>query len=121
MCLAQNIYFEARNQSPDGQMMVAEVTLNRVASQQYPDNVCDVVWQRKQFSWTQDGKSDTPLEGAAWELAQEVAKEALSGKTLGSSATHYHATYTSPKWASSKRMKKLGQVGTHIFYKDTKA
>ena len=50
-CLATNIYFEARSEDRVGQYAVAEVTLNRVASPDYPDDVCEVVWQDKQFSW----------------------------------------------------------------------
>jgi len=51
-CLALNVYFEARNQDTDGQILVAEVTMNRVADDRFPDEVCAVVWQNKAFSWT---------------------------------------------------------------------
>ncbi len=57
-CLAQNIYFEASVEHRVGKSAVAHVTLNRVDSPRYPDSVCEVVWQDRQFSWTQDGKSD---------------------------------------------------------------
>jgi spore germination cell wall hydrolase CwlJ-like protein len=60
MCLALNMFFEARNESLIGQVMVAEVTLNRVANARFPDTVCEVVWQDRQFSWTHDGKTDNP-------------------------------------------------------------
>src|SRR5210317_144981 len=59
-CLQQNIYFEARNQSINGQIAVAWVTLHRVDDPRYPNTICEVVWQRKQFSWTHDGKSGKP-------------------------------------------------------------
>ena len=42
-CLALNVYFEARSEDVVGQYAVAEVTLNRVASDRFPDTVCDVV------------------------------------------------------------------------------
>ena len=76
-CLALNVYFEARSEPMIAQFAVAQVTMNRVASEKYPDNVCDVVWQKKQFSWTHDGKSDKPKEAKAWEVAQWVAKVVL--------------------------------------------
>ena len=44
-CLALNIYFEARNQTPSGQLAVAMVVLNRAEDSFWPDNVCDVVKQ----------------------------------------------------------------------------
>ena len=66
VCLALNIYFEARNQPTSGQIAVAEVTLNRVASRNYPNTVCGVVKQSNKngcaFSWYCDGKSDKPYE-----------------------------------------------------------
>ena len=121
MCLALNMYFEARDQGPEGMLMVAEVTMNRVADTRFPDTVCDVVWQRKQFSWTHDGKSDKPDVSTyhnrkAWSDAQAIAGAVLegTGATLGSGATHYHAISVSPFWASS--MTPVGKVGDHVFY-----
>lgn len=69
VCLAKNVYHEARNQSIEGQLAVARVTLNRVNSDLFPDTVCGVVHQWEtgelndcQFSWYCDGKPDAPLE-----------------------------------------------------------
>jgi spore germination cell wall hydrolase CwlJ-like protein len=123
MCLALNMFFEARNEPLEGQLLVAEVTLNRVTSKHYPNNVCDVVWQRKQFSWTHDGKHDDPtrmnyLDRVSWDHIQKAAIEVLknSEKVLpGSKATHYHADYVKPYWV--KDMKYIGKVGSHLFYK----
>ena len=46
-CLAQNVYFEARGESSDGQLAVALVTMHRVKSRRYPSTICNVVWQRR--------------------------------------------------------------------------
>ena len=66
-CLARNIYFEARNEPFAGQFAVAMVTLNRVHDEQFPNSICEVVYQglhwpsghpkrdRCQFSWYCDG------------------------------------------------------------------
>jgi N-acetylmuramoyl-L-alanine amidase len=90
-CLALNVYFEARNQPTDGQYLIAEVTMNRVNDDRYPDNVCDVVWQGKQFSWTHDGKPDTPKNTDAWLKAQIIAYSViLYGCEICTEATHYH-------------------------------
>ena len=118
LCLAMNVYFEARSEDMLGQLAVAEVTLNRVKSERYPDNVCDVVWQRKQFSWTHDGKSDTPKDEQAWGRAKHIAEYALRDKDMfvvGSGVTHYHADYVKPYWTTS--YVRVRQVGNHIFYK----
>lgn len=123
-CLALNIYFEARNQSLHGQKAVAWVTLNRMYTARYPDTICEVVWQPRQFSWTHDGLSDVPggnaIEDAAWEEAQQVAIDVLVAEfenkqdpTRG--ATHYHADYVNPYWADSYAQ--VASIGEHIFYK----
>lgn len=119
-CLQQNIYFEARNEDLVGQASIAWVTLNRWQSEKFPNDICDVVWQRKQFSWTHDGKSDRPKEIEAWERAGRVVKIVLEDyawkredPTLG--ATHYHATYVSPYWSAS--LLEIKKIGKHVFYK----
>ena len=73
-CLALNIYHESRSEAPIGQMAVGLVTLNRVVDRGFPNEVCKVVWQHRQFSWTHDGKSDQPKEKLHWKKAQELAK-----------------------------------------------
>ena len=45
MCLAMNVYHEARSDHTIGQYAVAHVVMNRVMSDRYPNSVCDVVKQ----------------------------------------------------------------------------
>jgi spore germination cell wall hydrolase CwlJ-like protein len=123
-CLAEAIYFEARGESEDGQVAVAQVVLNRVKNPAYPDSICGVVYQNKhkrnrcQFSFACDGIKDRISSPAAWKTAQRLAKDVTDGKRFSKmvdASTHYHATYVNPRWA--KAMAKRGQVGLHIFYK----
>jgi N-acetylmuramoyl-L-alanine amidase len=115
-CLALNVYFEARNQSTDGQYLVAEVTMNRVRDDKYPDDICAVVWQPKQFSWTHDGKSDNPRNTNAWLKAQIVAYSViLYGCEICTDATHYHTLDIKPYW--SKHLQLIGRYDNHVFYK----
>lgn len=122
-CLQQNIYFEARNQSTTGQVAIAWVTLNRMEAEQYPDTICDVVWQNRQFSWTHDGKSDEPgttvLEQRAWEDAGLVTEVVLldwarERTSPVENATMYHADYVSPYWRTSYT--RVVTIDNHIFY-----
>jgi spore germination cell wall hydrolase CwlJ-like protein len=57
-CLAVAVFFESRSQPIEGQYAVAEVVMNRVESDRWPNTICDVVFQDKQFSFTHDGASD---------------------------------------------------------------
>lgn len=116
-CLTQNIYFEARNQSVKGQYAVGFVTINRLKHKNYPNSVCKVVWQPKQFSWTHDGKPDNPYNHIAWLKAKSIAIDILSngGKDVTKGALFYHADYVKPRWANS--FQKISQIDDHVFYR----
>lgn len=120
-CLASNIWFEARGSSFADKLAVAHVVLNRVKSDDYPDNICAVVYQRHQFSWTNDGKSDqvvvdTNTRRAAWDDTALATRLALSNHApdITRGATHYHADYVDPRW--SKSMSVQATYGAHIYY-----
>lgn len=124
-CLQQNIYYEARGEKPRDQRAIAWVTLNRVEHPTWPDNVCDVVWQPAQFSWTRHTVEEVPnfknsIEERAWYLAKEIAQDVMAKFKMRfpdptSGADHYHADYVSPIWADGTKM--TAQAGAHIFYK----
>ena len=124
MCIAQAVYFEARSEPLVGQVAIAEVILNRIVDARYPNSACDVVFQNQhlrnkcQFSFACDGQSDRPKNATAWEKSLKVVALVMQGERSGVAkrATHYHATYVSPRW--SAHLSKLGQVGTHIFYRE---
>lgn len=117
-CMTQNIFWEARDQSTAGQVAVAQITMNRVESPLYPDTVCGVVYQYKQFSWYWDGKSDVPKEEEAWDRAQMIAGGVLAGSghadLMDENTLHYHAWYVNPRW--NRNMQLVAQIGDHIFY-----
>lgn len=115
-CLALNIYHEARGEPLDAQLLVAEVTINRAKERK--QTVCDTVWEDDQFSWTSDGKSDTPKDLEAYAQSVLLASAALTDQDtlFGSGATHYHEKSIHPTWA--KHLTLLGQYGNHIFYTD---
>ncbi|MEO1093072.1 MAG: cell wall hydrolase [Pseudomonadota bacterium] len=121
-CLAQNMWFEARGSSEQDQLAVAHVVLNRVADRRYPDAVCDVIWQPKQFSWTHDGRSDAvrfanPADRRVWKELVSLSVDVVSGSTADPTggATHYHTRYVNPAW--SKRLRKLVRIEDHIYYR----
>lgn len=123
-CLAQNIYFEAASEPFEGKVAVAQVTLNRVDSGQFPDNVCGVVYQKNvfysrvvcQFSWACDGHHKVkPIHAPLYKESEEVAKKVLlEGFRLPSlkTALYYHADYVKPGWGKTP----IAKIGHHIFY-----
>ena len=116
-CLALNVYWEARSEEPDAQYMIAEVVMERAYTAGYPKDICDIVWEKGQFSWTHDGKSDKPKDIPAWLQAQIVANEVLLyGSEFNTGATHYATRDANPYWA--KDMDVVGIYGNHIFYRE---
>jgi N-acetylmuramoyl-L-alanine amidase len=146
-CLALNIYHEARSERTAGMWAVADVTINRVRSSQFPNTVCEVVKQgpvyeswktrpfdlpqeerifypvkgRCHFSWWCDGIKDEPLELDSWIRAQSVARNVMLhdvGLGLTDGADHYHADSIEPFWAP--HMTHITTIGNHIFYKSNR-
>jgi hypothetical protein len=123
-CLAQAVYFEARNEAARGQQAVAQVVLNRVFSPHYPKDICSVVYQNAhrhlacQFTFACDGKPERVNERGAWARANRIAQQTLNAWVWlpeVNKATHYHATYVRPNWI--RDMKVMAHYGLHIFYR----
>ena len=133
-CMAQNIYMESRNESTAGLVAVGNVTMNRVRSPDFPNSICEVVFEgphyeskvsgrhfpnknRCQFSWYCDGERDIiKSKKRFWEiyaLSERIIKEDFVDMTDG--ALFYHADYVTPSW--SFKMKKKVVIDRHIFYK----
>jgi len=119
LCLALNVYHESRNQSLEGQLAVAYVTINRAAAKRSP-TVCDVVFKDGYFSWTKDRQkvNGWPTDKAAWETAQRVARTALAEPAADpvKGSTYFHTVSVAPDWAPS--MVRVARIGDHIFYRD---
>jgi spore germination cell wall hydrolase CwlJ-like protein len=117
-CLAKNIYHEARGEKLVGKYAVAQVTLNRMHHNSYPDTVCEVVMDPFQFSWANDRSIRwTRPKGAQWQESIEIAEDViLRGKRVKGleGALFYHADYVRPRWKNPHA--KIAQIGTHIFY-----
>ena len=117
-CLAGAVYFEARGESLEGQLAVAEVVLNRAASGEYPASICKVVKQPAQFSFVRNGLFPPIDENSvAWRTAvavAHIADEKLADE-LASDVLWYHADYVAPAWG--RRLARATQIGAHIFYR----
>jgi N-acetylmuramoyl-L-alanine amidase len=115
LCIALNVYYEARGENRTGQLAVAHVVLNR--AQKRDSTVCWETFRAEQFTWTNDMRNLRVLPaGDKWAEAQSIAQEATGTYDFTGGATHYHVVGLHPRWA--KGMKKLGRYGAHVFYKE---
>jgi spore germination cell wall hydrolase CwlJ-like protein len=115
MCLAKNIYYEARGEPLHGKIAVAQVTLNRVTHRtQFEASICGVVYAKNQFSWTME-KHREP-RGEAWLEAQALAKAVVIGTAHlpKFKALYFHNLTVKPKWNQTKEL--VARIGNHIFY-----
>jgi spore germination cell wall hydrolase CwlJ-like protein len=123
-CLSEALYYEARSEGLAGETAVAEVVFHRMNARNYGRSICAVVYEgssRKscQFSFTCNGDLKRPREAGAWQDAEELAAQILTGqvrlRNLTGGATSYHAVYVKPYWAPS--LERTARIGNHIFYR----
>ena len=144
ICLAKNMYYEARNQGTAGVLAVTAVVFNRVNDPRFPNTICEVVHQgptreswktrktldkfdaifypiknRCQFSWYCDGLSDEPKDEETYQRFVNYAVGWLDGSLpfldITDGALFYHADYVTPGWAKTKQ--KTVEIQDHIFYR----
>lgn len=124
-CLATAIYYEAGSESDLGKLAVANVIINRSKNPAYPSTICGVVYQGAksasgicQFSFACEKKNHGTPNRRVWlkskEIAEKVMREGASDIEVIATATHFHADYVKPEWASA--MRRLIKIGRHIFY-----
>lgn len=126
LCLALNVYWEARGEPLVGQKAVAYVTLRRANFDER--NICKEVFKPRQFSWANPLTEASPAERIrladkfmprdekAWATAKKVAVMAIQGRavdmTLG--ADHYYnPNEARPTWRHA--MKRTAKIGNHVF------
>lgn len=115
-CMAKVVDHEAANQPREGQIAVAHVMINRVLSARFPNSLCAVAYQPRQFSYI---NTHSIREGSQrWQTALDVAREALSGVATDTSrgALFFHARYIAPNSFFRTRTK-VAALEDHIFYR----
>jgi spore germination cell wall hydrolase CwlJ-like protein len=119
-CLAKNVYFEAGVEDHSGKIAVAQVTLNRLQSGRWGNNICNVVYARSQFSWTllANKRNKTP-GGPLWERSLLAVDDFLAGARIVGleNSLFYYADYIStPRWA--RTMNEVAHIGRHKFFEE---
>jgi spore germination cell wall hydrolase CwlJ-like protein len=121
-CLSRTVYWEARGEGPASMEAVANVVLNRLGQEGFPNTICEVVTQGReqgacQFSWWCDGRSNDAEEDKSYAIAKEIARKALNGQLTDRTggALYFHQRKVTPSW--SAEYIKTVEVGEHVFYK----
>lgn len=116
-CMTDAIYFEARNQSKKGKQAVGEVILNRVHSKKYGSTVCEVVYQKHQFTWTSK-KHRKIKDRLQYKEARQIAYQLLyqNYHPIVPNATHFAKKSHSKKWFKSSKMIFVASIEDHVFF-----
>ena len=117
-CIAVAVYHEARGESLEGQLAVAQVIKNRAMSGKYPSDWCGVVKQPWQFSFVRHGQFPSVDESSdAWRKAVGITRLAVANavQSVPKDCLWYHANYVAPRW--SNNLQRVEQIGAHIFYR----
>ena len=100
--LARVVYAEANTETLEGQIAVAQVVLNRVRSESFPDTVSEVIYQERQFSTAPILSRVTP---------NETNYEAVDA-AFETEVVPYEVLYFS-RGAENDRV--WGRIGAHVF------
>ena len=114
-CLAGAIYFEARNEVPEGQLAVGRVIVARTRSGRFPKTYCGVVLQPSQFSFVRHHSiPSVDRDEPQWQQAVAIARIAAEGSWQSpvEGALYFHATRVTPSWHRHR----LAQIDNQVFY-----
>jgi N-acetylmuramoyl-L-alanine amidase len=113
-CLATTIYFESKGEPLAGQLAVAQVVLNRVASGRFGQGVCGVVLKRGQFGFIRGGRLPAVNTAkATYRTALAVAKVAMAEAWDGGEAER--ALYFNSRPMAG--LTRIASIGNHLFYR----
>ena len=136
-CLAENIYYEAKNESFNGQAAIARVVINRI-KYGFANTPCKVVHQVTlitkineetleeykvkvcQFSWVCENKSKPNVNDPKFQQALQIAYDVLAKDAytdiVPKSALFFHNLSVDPLWP----YRQVAKIGNHIFYSKNK-
>ena len=119
VCMARNIYHEARGEDYEGQLAVGYVTINRTEAAGFGSTICQTVYQDGQFSWTQDGLSDVIEDWDAFNTAMWISVDVFLGYApdpTGGATYYFNPHKSSPIWALSFNV--TADIGAHRFLEE---
>ncbi|MEH6942519.1 cell wall hydrolase [Bacillus sp. JJ722] len=108
--MARLVHAEAKGEPYNGKVAVADVVLNRVESDKFPDSVEQVINAKGQFSPVANGSINKP----ASKESKKAVNEAIALQEEGTEATFfYNPTKTNDQWIKSLPV--IEKIGNHNF------
>jgi N-acetylmuramoyl-L-alanine amidase len=108
--LARLVHAEAEGEPYDGKVAVANVVLNRVENEQFPDTVKDVIYQKNAFEPVQNGSINEPANQEAVEAVEEALTDQGKDEEL---LYFYNPDTATSDWIFTREVVKT--IGNHSF------
>ena len=112
--LQKLVWCEARGEDEKGQVLVANVVMNRVNNKAFPDTIDGVLFQKNQFEPVTYGIYE---KAAPTNANIQAVSKALSGTDYSQGALYFIAAACAAGSWHDKNLTKLFQHGGHVFYK----
>ena len=108
--LAKCIYAEGRGEPYSGQVAIGAVIMNRIRSNQFPNTIAGVVYQKGAFTAVDDGQINlTPNE-----TAMSAARDAINGwDPSGGALYYYNPAVATSAWIFDRQT--VTVIGKHVF------
>lgn len=118
-CMRLNLYHEARGEDLQGLLAVMNVTMARVMSNQFPNTVCEVVWQKNQFEWTEKGVEFGVQihDQLGWNKVNQIMKFYNVYHDYDPTVVYYHSG-EKPRWFQTAPLEQVHRIGNHVFYRE---
>lgn len=108
--LARLVYAEGRGEPYEGQVAIAAVVLNRVASDEFPNTVREVIYEPNAFSPVHDGN----LTNKSDESTRKAVQDAVNGVDPSNGSLYFFNPDTATsKWIYSRPQ--TVEIGNHRF------
>ncbi|WP_456279408.1 cell wall hydrolase [Bacillus sp. AK128] len=108
--LARLVLAEAKGEPYSGKVAVAEVVLNRVEDEQFPNSINEVIYEENQFEPVQNNS----IEQAADQESIEAVEEALLVEKHDTVALYFYNPETaSDHWIRERQV--IDTIGNHVF------
>lgn len=120
-CMARTIHWEARGESYKGKLGIAGVIINRKNHEEFPNTICEVVYQTKPIQFSKELIKGTAVRlkdkktVESWKESLQIAEKVVRNEIKIS--PQFTALYFDKKSVKvSNKLKLHSSIGNHKFY-----
>src|SRR5690606_8918568 len=107
--LAQIIHAEAKGEPYEGKLAVGNVIHNRVKSEQFPNSIKGVIFQKGQFQPVRNGS----IYNKPSEESIRAAMESYHKNIVGPALYFYNPELSTDTWITTRKV--IKRIGSHVF------